>query len=479
MAEIEPGADTVMYRSSAPVRVRSYTRTEREALESILHSRVDPSVFEGEGAPDPFFFAVEASNGRIDSYFTRMAKSSLRNYADDANDPGVQFQVSHNGASMLGGGEVGFGRSLQGKFQSRGENPATVIDFYTIPGLTCGNMTSDQFITGARAGIYSDVSVGFTPGAFICNICGGDMLKRWELDWDDPDRCSHYPGFTYEIEKTRGKTEKILCIADVEAAHLNEVSTVYDGATPGAGILAVDMGRIAASRGKLDPLDHQLLENIYRVRIDLPERVHALGGITMPELNKIVPDSETATRTVAEAVEENPSPASAEGEETVVRLVGATATTEPVAPPEVQPMERLRRKYEGKLEIVGSDPYRTIELLADMCLEQHGRIQGLEKDAEYGRQAHEEVLSELDVAVVRVFGADAAEEKKKKYRLMASVVDISGIRELISDLESKAGERFQAGRLTKDVTESEGKVEETPADGSRRLRGKTPAHLVG
>src|SRR5215213_9927954 len=97
MAEIEPGADMAMYRSSAPVRVRQYTAKERDHLLSILHSRVDPSVFEGDDAPVPFFFRVEASNQNIDSYFTRMAKSSLKNYAQDATDPGVQFQVSHNG----------------------------------------------------------------------------------------------------------------------------------------------------------------------------------------------------------------------------------------------------------------------------------------------------------------------------------------------------------------------------------------------
>jgi hypothetical protein len=489
MAEkFDPGAEAVMYRSSAPVRVRAYTSKERDHLLSILHSRVDGSVFEGYDAPVPFFFRVEASNQNIDSYFTRMAKSSLKNYAQDATDPGVQFQVSHNGSGgMFGGsGEVGFGRSLEGKFIARAENPATAIDFYTIPGLVCGNMSSDQFIMGARSGIYQDVSVGFTPGAFICNICGGDMMARWDAG---EDMCLHYPGITYDVAKG-SRTERVLCIADVEDGHLNEVSTVYDGATPGAGILAIDMARMAAAHGRLNPLDHQLIENTYRVKIDLPERIY--GGLDMTGRAKAADavvenvdttDSQTldaAARTVADAEVQNPSETQGEEEET--RVVFSTDETEDVAAETetraLEPMERLRRKYEGTVvRLTSQDPYRAIEVLADACVQADETIKGLRKDAADGRAYRESLLTRLDESVVRAFGAEAAAEKQERYRRLAGHEDAAGVEALIADLEIRAGERFKGGRATRDdVTEGADEID-TPADETRK-RGRTPAHLV-
>jgi hypothetical protein len=495
MAEKEPGSDAIMYRSSAPVRLRKYSNAERERLLSLLHARVGDDIFDSEDAPEPFFFSVEASNARVDSYFTYMSEKSLRNYAADAADPGVQFQVSHNGGGgWASSGEVGFGRSLDGKFQKRGgDSPATVVDFYTIPGLTCGNMTSDQFILGARTGVYSDVSIGFTPGAFICNICDQDMLSR---DWMDPDRCTHYPGLTYDVEKG-GKVRKELCIARVEDAHLNEVSTVYDGATPGAGILAIDMGRMAAAHGRLNSLDHTLLENVYRVKIDLPTRIY--GGTEMPPERSAVQVAErtAATETttdeaattersdaaeaaVAVADPENPSLERGDADEKPQLLFLNDEVEAEVVEPErqtVQPMERLVQKYDGKIRFVSKDPVKNLEFLADTVIEMGSRIKGLEKDAADGRGYREELLKELDRAVVRAFTADGAAEKQARYRRIAEREDVAGVKELIADLELKAGERFQPGRLTKEKTENgDGEIEtETVV---RENRKPTPAHLV-
>ena len=484
MAEIEPGAEMATYRSSAPVRIRAYTAKERDHLISILHSRVDSSVFEGEDAPQPFFFRVEASNQNIDSYFTRMNKKTLQNYAQDATDPGVQFQNSHNG-SGFSGGEVGFGRSLEGKFIARSENPATAIDFYTIPGLVCGNMTSDQFIMGARSGVYADVSVGFTPGAFLCNICGGDMLARWT---SEEEACFHYPGVTYDV-KEGNRTKRVLCIADVDDGHLNEVSTVYDGATPGAGILAVDLARMAAAHGRLNPLDHQLVENVYRVKIDLPARVH--GGIIVPRsaaapaeeqvattdnTNSDTPDA--AARTVADVETPNPSGDQEVSEEGRV-ILDEEETTRVQAPAETdEPMERLRRKYAGTVVEVGKNPYRVIETLADACISQNAEIKRLRPEADYGRAYKESLYERLNESVVRAFGGDGAEERQERYRRIADREDAKGVEALIADLEDQAGKRFVGGRQTRDdVTDGEEAVE-TPADQPQRPRGKTPRHLV-
>src|SRR5688500_111442 len=180
----------------------------------------DPAIFDEK---EPFFFTVEASNRSVDSYFTTMDESSLLNYAADATDPGVQFQNSHSVRS------VGFGRSLNGKAVGRGQNQSLLVDFYTLPGLEDDGITSDCFIDGARAGIYEDVSIGFMPGQMICNICGNDFLRKWEVEYGGPDYCGHWPGMKYQAENGRSKKETT-CILNVVDGRLNEVSFVYDGA---------------------------------------------------------------------------------------------------------------------------------------------------------------------------------------------------------------------------------------------------------
>ena len=63
---------------------------------------------------DAFIFPAEISNDSVDSYFTRMHESSLRNYAADAL-AGVSLQNSHRH------NELPFGRSLYGLYEDRAD----------------------------------------------------------------------------------------------------------------------------------------------------------------------------------------------------------------------------------------------------------------------------------------------------------------------------------------------------------------------
>jgi len=277
------------------MQVAKLSSAERAKLVTLAHERApDPTVFEDQ---EPFFFTARASNQTVDSYFTRMNETSLNNYAQDATDPGVQFMVSHDVM------EVGFGRSLAGRVTGPKGNKECLIDFYTIPGLRAGNVSSDEFINGSRAGIYADVSIGFNPKAMICNICGNDWMRRWMDMWDDSvDSCTHWPGMEYEIEKGR-KNTKVTCVLDVQDARLNEVSLVYDGATPGAGIAAVDMARMMSARGQLNPVERQALENIYRVRIAAPPGLYGgveLGDVRYSVVTKTTNNTETQRTVGAE-----------------------------------------------------------------------------------------------------------------------------------------------------------------------------------
>jgi hypothetical protein len=499
MADNEPGLDGAIYRSEMQViQARSFTKSERDTLMSLLTARVGDVFEEGD---EPFFWSTRASNDRIDSYFTHMLPSSLQNYAKDA-DEGVQFQVSHNGSGSMfgGGGEVGFGRSLRGKFSGRTSgDPQTIIDFYTVPGLTCGNMTSDQFIKGARTGIYSDVSIGFMPGEFICDICGNDMLKRWTLDWDDPERCGHYLGMWYEIEGDK-KGRKVQCTAGVDHARLNEVSVVYDGATPGAGILAVDIARMAVLTGELNLRDVEVLEQLYRVAIPRPSQIFVPGGTegamgkargfatsdtttdeskTPPGTEEVVQPTERGAADPAQTQNPSATRAQDDPQETVIAEDDDEEETEEEENERGDPMAALRAKYEGTAIRLGAEtPIRTIEILADEVLRLRKDKKRLEKDAEDGRAFRESVLQELDASVVRAFGADGAEERKARHRRMVAGEGITEIRAMIADLEDTAKTRLGGGgRSTKEVLDDGTEREETNAD-KRRVRGRTEAHLV-
>lgn len=478
--EIEAGSHT--FRSSMNIRATTLSTKERSALLDLAKSRaLDPDSFDEEGN-EPFFWTARASNQNVDSYYTRMDESSLNNYARDATDPGVQFQNSHNGGSIFGG-EVGFGRSLQGKVTGRAGAKEVLIDFYAIPGLQCGNMTSDQFIRGTRTGIYADVSIGFLPGQMICNICGNDWLKRYEWLFggdDEEETCRHWPGKEYEVGDGKSK-KKVRCILDVMNGRLSEVSTVYDGATPGAGIAAVDMARMMSAEGKLSDVDRTFVENLYRVRIAPPPGMHSGVDIEYSTSTRGTTMTKKATeeRTEAEAVEETAVVADVTSDDDDGGRISLGKKPEVATAESADPMERLRTKYAGTGIDIGKDPYRMIERLADHCLSQAQEIETLSLEAEYGRQAREAKLEELDGSVVRAFGAEGADKRQALHRKAVTSMSMDEVQSYIDDLEGRAKARIPGGQITRiDTKKGDNEDNTSVVDENHVPRGKTPARLV-
>ena len=254
---------------------------EARWLEIVTSRRaMDPAVFKDR---QPVFWPAEISNRRLDSYFTHMGISTLRNFAQGAND-GVAFQNSHRWM------ELPLGQSVEGTFVEEGDAARALAVFYTLPDLAINGVNTSQFVDAMRAGIVHDVSVGFYGGRFMCDVCGRDMLRDME--------CRHWPGFEYDVKE--GETSrKVLATATIEDALLSEVSAVYDGATPGAGVLKAQQ---EAEAGRLNDQQLRMLEARYRVK--LVGQYH--GGVTVPEEKdketgqEAVPD---ATRAMIEAAQ--------------------------------------------------------------------------------------------------------------------------------------------------------------------------------
>lgn len=242
---------------SYPARVGSRATT-RELLDlAKARHAFDPAVLDEH---PPFFFPAEISSTRLDSYYTHMALSTLRNFAADA-EAGVSFQNSHNFYAL------GIGRVITGAYEEMESGARVVSDVYTIPGMNLGTVRTDDFILGVRSGVVKDVSVGFYGGRWTCDVCGRDMLS-----FD----CPHIPGLTYQVEGADKVNRTVVATASIEDAHLAEVSAVFDGATPSATILKA---ATEADAGRLRPESARLLEARYRIH--LPGARHVFPGASL------------------------------------------------------------------------------------------------------------------------------------------------------------------------------------------------------
>lgn len=224
----------------------------------------DPEIF---AQNPPYTFRAEISSDRMDAYGTRMHPSSLKNYAEDA-DQGVALQNSHRSD------ELPMGHSYRGRYASPSTQPdqiaKTHADFYVVPGMKLNEVHSDDFICGIRSGVIRDVSVGFYGGHYRCTICGERLLginDQGEFD------CGHVPMLTYRVKLASGDEDDQQAATWVHDARLAEVSTVYDGATPGAGIIKAKQ---MAESGRLNPMQSRFLETQYRVKLYGAGRYFAL-----------------------------------------------------------------------------------------------------------------------------------------------------------------------------------------------------------
>lgn len=229
---------------SHPARVRQSAGVDSDAGRAQLRERF--------GLPEDqelYFWRAEISNDLLDSHFTHMAESTLRNYAGDAK-AGVAFLKGHNWR------ELPIGYSLDAGYENQGSKKRVVADFYTVRGLP----ETDDLIKRMQSGLVRDVSVGFHGGRLICDICTRDF-------WD----CSHWPGFKYEVKEGE-VIRQVVATLTIEDARLSEVSGVFDGSTPEAMIL-----KAQERAGDLKPEEVRLLEQRYRVK--LPESKRSFAGV--------------------------------------------------------------------------------------------------------------------------------------------------------------------------------------------------------
>lgn len=473
--------NTLNWVMRQPMEIEGRSGNRRSELMELAQRELDISDTDLE-AFDPTFFRVQASNQKLDAYFTRMTDTTLANFAADAK-MGVSLQQSHNGNR-----DLGLGRSLDAEVKGRSGSQVVEIDFYTIPGLQSGSVSSDNLIRGIKSGIYRDVSVGFTPGKFECSICGGDPMNDiWryfsgEIDYDEC--CFHYPGNSYETKK--GKRE--VATAWIHDGRLNEVSFVYDGATPGASILAIEKARMAKEM-KLLPVDvENMLEKRYRTPIiGAPRQFQGESlvgqrrdagsatetGLPAGEENTV----EDVVLNVAEDTTANPEgvvEVSEENPETVLNPVdentAVVVDTETEGRDAGRWMEfRSKHVGEGKLlRSVGNDPIVVASVLADALVQEQARSKANAALVDYGTKYQERLKKDAHEAGARAFGTAY---NRDHYDRIFSRMDADEMVVQIEQFDAIGNERFPGGRKTHDSADNS-----VDADGEVRTTSKR--HIV-
>lgn len=400
--------DTSNLVFSVPVRVlRTDAQRNTELMALALEKHVyDPAILNER---TPFFWSLEASNTLIDSYYTHMTVNTLANFQADAK-AGVSFLPGHKHY------ELPFGRSLDAQIETAMDPERTrlTVDFYTMPGLTLNAIKTDDLIDGIRSGILHDVSIGMHGGEYACDICGRSM---W--DWD----CPHVPGMKYEVKGADNVMRTILATCAIDGAHLSEVSSVYDGATPRAEILKAER---EAAEGRMKPDAVRMFETRYRMK--LPEAKRTYTGVTLEgktlEFEQIV----NQVREVL-AIDANTDLAGA-----VVQL---------------------------KTELEGSRGAQVALVAAQK------KVEELTPLADDGRAYRSDLVSEAMVQGVRAFGEKFA---KELYADILNRSSLTAIKQLSADWQTIGDSRLAGGRQSQD------KGEQAPGEEKQKVGARIPSN---
>lgn len=322
---------------------------------------------------DIFTFRAEISNDLLDSHFTHMAASTLNNYAVDA-EKGVAFLKGHDHRSLP------IGYSVEGKLEQDGPKQRVIAGFYTVRGLA----DTDDLIFRMQKGLVRDVSVGFNGGRMVCDLCGADF---WE--------CRHYPGLKFEEKKGDTVSTKLSTFT-IEDARLSEVSGVFDGSTPDAGLIKAQR---AAKAGELTQEQVHLLEQRYRIHLPVTT-VRAGSGLEFTKEKKM----------------------------------------------EDKDLERIRHalviaKVVSEVDAKAADEGQLVEHVEKLSQ----RLTALEPQAADGRQYRTDLVNEALSEGVRALGN---EFDKTAYESLLTSAPLATVKRMRDDWKKAAGAALPPGRAT-------------------------------
>ena len=360
---------------------------------------------------------AEMSNQNIDSYFTRMHETSLRNYLQDAL-AGIPLMNSHRVGGWLTDAELPLGNSYSALLEQSQDNLRLVVRFYMLRGLELNDVKTDHLIRAIDGGIVRDTSIGFHPGQYVCGLCGKPLLTLDALmnigddaDIEEQFCCDHVPGVTYDGQ---------VAFAWVKNAHLVEGSLVYAGATPEA---VLRQARWAVSTGRLARGEAEVLEDRWGVRI-LPagKRWRAIRpGKRTGDQDREEVSGEVKTDEVRALVAE--------------RAPELADRVQAAEDPVTALLEAWVDARESRAQQETNQQARVVAL--------EGHVAELEPLAADGRAYHGALVTQAVEARVR---AQGDEFDAQAYRAMLEKQTLEYVRGEIAAWEKTAGEVFEPGR---------------------------------
>jgi len=436
------GEDVREYDAGRAVSIPARLRPIGRRAEASTRAAGLSDVGEAGEENDWYFFDAEISSNVLDSYFTHMDASTLRNFAQDAAD-GRALLDSHDGYKL------GVGYSAGGRFEEEDGEGRAVGAFYIVPGIRFGGKHSfastDDYIRAVEAGVVRDVSVGFHGGRWVCDLCRQPYFGRGST-------CNHVAGWEYEIDRD-GRPSREICTVTIYDARLSEVSLVYDGATPGAMILKAEQ---EAAAGRLSPAMVRQIERQYRVKLPggagevraaTTTASTADFAISLGEVDgERVMDEEEVIEGVDEVVVDVAgTDAGDDGARTAVEEI-RQAVSESASPEGITLVAAVRWLNEQLAVAVGE---------RDRALGQVAELQPL---ADQGRAFREELVNQAVAEGVRAMGEAFPEET---YRGMLGNTPLEHIRQVRDTFAAQAAERFPGGRQTRDRNEGKEPVRQS------------------
>ena len=232
----------------------TFPQTTEDAL-ALINSKLPDGAAPLEASDIYLQFPEAANSNFVGDRSMYLAESTLRNIATGGED-GVSFMNAHRTGGLSTPSELPFGQTFSGIYEEGFDADGlaarrAILGVYLLRGVKPngdGGPSTDDLDTGFRAGTVKDVSVGLHDGEAICDICGHGLNATAK---DDEGYtiylCPHVPGThramrpeEIEAQKQRdARNSKGVATYSLHDSTLGEVSAVYDGAVPGAGIRKV------------------------------------------------------------------------------------------------------------------------------------------------------------------------------------------------------------------------------------------------
>lgn len=368
--------------------------TDTEEALALINAKLPEGAAELT-ADDVYIHYLEAANDNfIGDRYMFLGESTLRNIAADAGR-GFAFMNSHRTGSLSQESELPFGKTFAGQYQEGIDEQGkpqkrAMVAFYMLRGVKPNGEngpTTDDLHKMIVGGQVADVSVGLHGGEALCDVCGVNLR---ETD------CAHAPGtrrgmsdeqISQQLERgvTQGRASYTL-----NDARCGEVSAVFDGAVPGAGVKKVMSLR---RKGKLNHREWK-------------EARAAFGALLNGDLSM----DENVFNEVAEAVETGVRAALADS---------ATATSDQSA------NEELKREQASLREELNAQASQLAELLAQQQPSEPAALQ------ETNQQGVELMATEKEPVVATSDSADTANHFAELNAQMATMrAELASAKEL-------------------------------------------------